>query len=178
MPELLTTKKTHRVLDKQLTKVWGQTQHWVNVHCWYGNSHVTNLNASDSRYWQGLPQVRLGGTARPSSGPYVCTNADNVYRKYHPLFPPPGWLQPETALLQRSANLTPLAVHNKNTLSVWAAGVLSEKMALPISAFLYISMSLSFLQPPITPIKTSHAGHGMWVSEASVWGSPIPAELR
>lgn len=23
MPELLTTKKAHRVLDKQLTKVWG-----------------------------------------------------------------------------------------------------------------------------------------------------------
>lgn len=177
MPELLTTKKTHRVLDKQLTKVWGEMQHWMNMHCWYGNSHVMNLNASDSWYWQGLPQVRLGGTARPSFGPYVGTNADSVYRKYHPLLPPLGWLQPETALLQRSANLTPLAVHNKNTECLGCWCTFREHGPSNFSFFVHFYDSV-ISSSPITPIKTSHAGHGMWVSEASVWGSPIPAELR
>lgn len=96
-------------------------RHWVNGYCWYGNSHVTNLYTPDSRYRQGLPEVRLRGTARPSSGPYVRTNADSVYRKYHPLLPPLGWLQPETALLQRSADLTPLDIQIKTH---WVSGLL------------------------------------------------------
>lgn len=100
-----------------------------------------------------LHQVRLGVMAKPSPSPN--TNADSVYRKYQPLPPPLGWLQPKTTLLLRSANLTSCsAVHNKahwECLGYWYISFRSTAHPIP-PFFVYACACRSFV--PITPIRS------------------------
>lgn len=51
--------------------LWGVSVSCMNVYCCHEHGHIKDPDVSDPWEWQGLPQVRLWGMARPFPGPNV-----------------------------------------------------------------------------------------------------------
>lgn len=111
-----------------------------------------NLNASDPWYWEGLPQVSW--EERPGFffwSLYKCWRCVQKIINYCFLL----WGDRSLRLLSYKDQLAwLLQQYIVNTLSAWTAGVFPECMTHPTPAFLYMSMSLSFLHSPTIPISS------------------------